>query len=359
MNEIDTEKPAPEANAGIEGASTENTMDQTIADTWKEISAREPVEKTAEGIEAAATAQQRARDKAGKFAKPAPAAEGGEEALATEAAGTEEGEAATEEEIAAAAAAAEKRRMPDTWRKETAAEWDKLTPVVQDEVLKREAEMRTGIKQYSDAALRAQSFDKAIEPFMATLVSQNLDPPTAVRALLTTEHQMRYGSPIEKAQVIARFVNAYGIDLSLLGAQQEQRPVDPQVAALTHQINTLTTQLNPMLQAQQAEASLNSRIEPYKHKPHFQELAGRMSELLLGNEAVDLEDAYIQARIWRDNALKTAEAKRLADLKAEKARKAKDTASLNVNGHGVLASRAPLVSMEETIRTEAKRLGFH
>ena len=55
---------------------------------------------------------------------------------------------------------------PKTWRSEAAGMWAQLPPAVQQEVLKREADIFQGIEQYRDLAQTGRAFQQTLAPFI-------------------------------------------------------------------------------------------------------------------------------------------------------------------------------------------------
>ncbi len=349
MNQIKSPvAPETETTPDRERDGLPPSMEETIAEAWKEIAARE-MENPAENP---------VRDADGKFAKQVAEAKDGAE-------GAEEDSPPGDDDAMPDAPTTE-RRVPNTWRKTAAAEWAKLSPVVQEEILKRENDVRQGIEQYRDAAARATSYDKTISPYLATIRSLNMEPHAAIGELLAADHRLRYGSPHEKAHYFAHLAKSYGVDAGHIAQlQHQQQPqIDPQVAALMNEVNALKSQQAQVEQHRKAqvERSLASEIAGFsKDKEHFHDVAEDMANLVEAGLVHSIGEAYEKACRMNDGVQRAVEAKRLADHKAAAAKKAKDArnaASVNVPARGTLPAKAPLGSMEDTIRAEAKRLGF-
>lgn len=299
--------------------------------------------------EAPEEAAQRIRDNQGKFAAKQPAAPAvGEEA------GTPAIPAPAAEPVAGA---------PNTWKKEVAAHWASLPPDVQAEVNRREADFHKGIEQYRAAATFAQSMEKTIAPYMATMQALKVTPERAINELLAFDHQLRYGSQQQKQQLFAQLAQTFGIDTANL-QMVEQQPVDPNVAALQQQVNQLNgfIQNQQMTAQQQAEAQLNSEISAFAADPshsHFETVKSHMAALLQAGLARDLPDAYEQAVNANPatRAAMVAEQQRAiqADL-AEKAKAAKAAASTNVRARPAMPVAKPIGTMDDTIRETLRRL---
>src|ERR1700676_4333377 len=197
----------------IDGATPEEeivveqpaTMEDTLSDTLREIKARNaPPEVPGNAIPAEAEPEGKPRDEAGKFKADTVSAPA-DPALQTEA-------------VAA----------PNTWKKEAAAHFAALPAEVRTEIAKREADFHKGIEQYRQAATFAQTMEKAITPYAATLQSLGITPDKAVAELMASDHRLRYGRPDEKLATIRGLAQHYGVDLSQF-AQPSHAHVDPTI----------------------------------------------------------------------------------------------------------------------------------
>lgn len=318
------------------------TMEDTLRDTLRDIAARNAPPEVPEEVippEAAKPAAEgKPRDEAGKF-KPA------EVAPQTPIIG----EPAAQVEAVAA---------PNTWKKEAAAHFAALPAEVRAEVARREADFHKGIEQYRQAATFAQTMEKAITPYAATLQSLGITPDKAVAELMASDHRLRYGQPAEKLATIRGLAQHYGVDLGQLGQTQEQQYVDPNVTALQQQVQQLTQHLQQqqLTGQQQAQESLTSEISAFAADPshsHFESVKGHMAALLQAGQAKDLPDAYEQA-VYANPVTRAAMLQQQAAQQREEAAKAakaaKNAASVNVRPRASMPVSQPIGSMEDTMR---------
>jgi hypothetical protein len=303
--------------------------------------------------EAPEEAAQRIRDAAGKFAaKAAPAVPAVGTTPETPAPGAIP--APTVDTVQAA---------PNTWKKEAAAEWAKIPPVVQAEINRREANIHEGIEQYRAAATFAQTMEKAISPYAATIQSLGITPDVAVNEMMKTDHRLRYGSPQEKNDTFLNLARAYGIDVTALQNPQQQN-IDPHFAHLQQELGQLKGYIqNQQSTAQQeSEAKLHSEISAFAADPshsHFEAVRGHMSALLQAGQAKDLPDAYEQAIYANPTTRAAVLAEQQAAQRAEaavKAEAAKKAASVNVRARPSMPAAKPIGSMDDTIRETFRRL---
>jgi hypothetical protein len=327
----------------IEGATPEEevvieqpaTMEDTLRDTLREIQSRgEPPAVPEDVIPVEAKPEGKPRDEAGKFkAGDVIAPPAGEPPAETAAA-------------------------PNTWKKEAAAHFAALPPEVRAEVARREADFHKGIEQYRQAATFAQTMEKAITPYAATLQSLGITPDKAVAELMASDHRLRYGQPAEKLATIRGLAQHYGVDLGQLTQHQEQQYVDPNVSALQQQVQQLTQHLQQqqLTGQQQVQESLNSEIQAFAADPshsHFESVKGHMAALLQAGQARDLPDAYEQA-VYANPTTRAAMLQQQAVAQREEAAKAakaaKTAASVNVRSRAAMPVSQPIGSMEDTMR---------
>lgn len=341
---IENEGATPVDAEVIESPVESKSMDDTIRETLRSLK-----ERGAE-IEAPADPEEKAeriRNEQGKFAKP----DAKPEAEVTE--------TPVEPEVPEAVIKA----APNTWKKGPAEKFVALDAEVQEEILRREADIHKGLESYRAKAQWADSMKSAIEPFEATVRALGVTPDVAVRELMAADHRMRYGSPADKQQYFAYLAKSYGVDLGQV-QQSEQTPVDPTVAALQQQVAELRGQAyqQQVQVKQQEENALNSEISAFATDPknrHFESVRGYMAALLQAGQARDLADAYEQA-IFANPATRAAvlaeqQAAARADS-AKKAQAAKAASSVNVRSRPSMPVSQPIGSMDDTIRATLRRL---
>jgi len=267
---------------------------------------------------------------------------------------------------AVAAAAAQQVVPPKTWRPEAAAEFAKLPPVVQAEVLKREEDMFRGLEQYRGAATFGQTVHKTLQPYLPILQQYRIDPVQQIAGLMQSHHTLALGTPEQKANLMLRIVKDYGVDLQQLVqlADPNNAPyVDPTVQNLTQTVQTLQSELARQ-NAQRLEATratLSSQIDAFakdSKNVYFGEVANDMAALIEGGVCKTLEEAYEKA-VWTNPSTRQREATRIAVEKAEEARKAaaakaasaRKATSANVKSTAKSGSAtAPVGSIEDTLR---------
>lgn len=335
------------------------SMDDTIRETLEQINSR--------GEETEEQAEQRLRDERGRFAK--------KEA----------------QEIEAPVEAVETPQefvVPPELQKlglrKEEAEVIAKDPAVMAAFVRRSEEMHRGLEQYRSKAQSAEAFEQALSPFMPTIQQSGMSPAEAAHHLFATEHALRYGSPEQKLQMLHKIASDYGIDMSQ--AQEyaaNQPPVDPRVVGLQQQVQQLTGWIQQQNQkAQETELnSINSVIDSVfsaKHKDGYpfssvSEIPEQEQTRLLGivkgireaNPSLtpqqvieEAYDAFIYATPAYRQQILTKQQEAAKQEAAMKAQAAKRAAAANLPRKGVLPSKKPVGSMEDTIRETAERLGI-
>lgn len=275
---------------------------------------------------------------------------------------TETPEVATTETETPATTPEPTSTVPKTWRKEAAAEWDKLPPTVKAEVIKREEDMFRGLEGYKASASFGESVNKALAPFMQTLRQYNIDPVAQISGLMQAHHTLAFADPQTKLNFLHKVAADYGIQLQAPAAQ-ESGFVDPEVSSLKETVKTLESKLSNYENFQRTSEmeKAQTEIQAFMQDPanvYAQDLVNDMASLLQTNQAKNLKEAYEKA-MWLNPAVREKEVtRRNAETQAqnsakaqEAAARAKAAAAANVTTTTKIASStAPLGSIDDTLR---------
>ena len=138
-------------------------------------------------------------------------------------------------------------KPPVSWKAGAKERWASLPPDVQEEVVRRERESAIAIQQNAEGRQFAERVQKAIDPYRAVMAAEGApDPIVAIQNLMQTTAALRLGTPIQKADVIARLINVYGVDVQTLDG-------------------LLSGQANPQItQQQEIDRLLQERLAPYQ-----------------------------------------------------------------------------------------------
>ena len=337
----------------------EKSMDDTIRETLANIEARDRGDETEQ--EKVDRRKTRERGPDGKY-------------LPKDAA-PEETPAEVEPQQAAPSDAAPVTVPPELQRlglrKEEAEAFAKADQVVRDAFVRRSEEMHKGLEQFRTKAQFGHAMEQAIAPFMATIQAIGATPETAVKTLMVADHNLRYGTPQQKTEMLLKIAKDYGVDLNQVQQYQAEQPyVDPQVTQLQQQLQQMQSwvvQQNQQREWQERQA-LNSDIGKFASDPaneYFEHVRNDMAGLLQAGLATDLKDAYekaiyanptIRAQVLAKQQAQEAE-KRKA-MTTQTAQAAKKAASVNMPRRGLMPAAKPVGSMDDTIRETAQRLGI-
>lgn len=259
---------------------------------------------------------------------------------------------------------------PNTWTKEGLAEWAKIPPAAQQEILKREQDFFKGIEGYKEKADLGGRYDAVVEPFRATLAAEQVDPVQLFQSFSSNHYLLSRGTPEQKIQVAANLVRSYGLDLNAIAVAlgTAEQPVDPTIKSLQDEVAALRSsdqqRQNQIIEQKRAE--LTSEINTFASDPahpHFPKVINHMSDLLKANPNMGLKAAYDtavmanpetrQLEIDRLTSEKMEAAKAAEREKVEAAKKAKgaNVRTLQTERNGTVPSNK---SWEETLEETAK-----
>lgn len=323
------------------------TVRQHIKAALEEVKERQNVEKDIKedkpkGEKPTQPASGRERDESGKFSQQIPAKPVEKPVVETKA--------------------------PDSWKAEVKAEWAKVPPAVQAEIARREADMHKTVTSMDAERAFAKEMQTSIMPYMPLINMSQSTPAKAVTELLNYAQILQTGSPQAKGQLLWQLAQRWQADMQRGHPQQANQPQNV-IQNLQGEIAQLKTQLTKLpegIKQQQEEAQLKSIIDAFSADPknvHYERVKGVMAALLSNGVAKDMQDAYDRA-CYADPEIRStleavksqsAEAKRVADIKA-KAEKARN-ASVSVKGSGGAQAaevKRPKLSLREEIRANLR-----
>lgn len=354
-------------------------LDGTELDTAIERVEVEPVSQESAPVESepAETAEGRARDEHGRFAKTDAETPAKPE---QETAQTQQAPQTTEQPETQPDA----RQMvtpPATWSAGAKAVYATLPEVARKEIAKREADYARGIQQHSEAAKGYQNMMREFQPYEAMIRAENGTPEGAIRDLLKTAYQLRTGTPQERGRIVATIAQQFGADLSpYLGQPQQQAEGQQDLSNVQQYVQQLVSPHLQRIQAweqqqmtaqqrqqQQVEQETISQIEAFQNATeadgitpkhiYFDNVRGLMSAYFANGEAKTLDQAYEMA-CWANPEVRAAliaEKQRAADSqRLEEAKRKTATArnsSFDVRGQGgvgIAGSKAN-ESLEDTL----------
>lgn len=208
-------------------------------------------------------------------------------------------------------------RPPQSWRKEAKGEWGALPLPVRQEVYRRELEVNRVLRETGEARQAVEQFNQVLAPYMGRIQSFGIAPQQAIGELLKADMMLATGSRQQKAQLLAKLVSDYDVDVSeldtaLAAAMKGSAPQAQPQALDPNYINQLVQQqlqqaLAPMYQ-QQAEIQQRTQQDAVQsveqmsldpNYPYFEDVRQEMADLIevasKRGVVLSLHDAYTKA----------------------------------------------------------------
>ena len=271
-------------------------------------------DSTTEGVEASAATEEPAvtEDAVAESADTTDAlGEGGSNERAS-ADGAEEGGEAEAGDAGGEVAAAETNGPPVGLSPEAREVWKDTPKAVQEALVQREKQFATGIQKYAEAAKRAEGMDRALQPYQQYLAMNG--GPEHIGALLQTGAGLQMGSPVQKAQTVAKLIKDFGVDISTLDSllvgdappAQAQQQNDTQMAiqqamAPYQQFMQQQQQQQQMAQQQQGQ-QVQSEVQAFATNPANEfyndvkmDMADLMDMAANRGQNMPMEEAYKRA----------------------------------------------------------------
>jgi hypothetical protein len=237
-------------------------------------------------------------------------------------------------------------RAPASWRKEAKGEWASVPLHIRQEVHRREMEVNRALNEAAQARQTAEQFSKTFEPYMARIQSFGVTPQQAISQLLQADYTLATSSKQQRAQLMAKLVRDYDVDVveldaaivaGMQGQQPQQTPQQPDIQALVQQ--QLQQALAPIYQQQQAEQQRQQQVVDQTVEqmaldpkyPHFDEVREDMADMIemaaRRGVALSLADAYTRAVAFNPQVNQMQQAQQ-QNLQAQRAK----VASRSVTG---------------------------
>jgi hypothetical protein len=186
--------------------------------------------------------------------------------------------------------------LPKSLKRDLEQHWKTAPDELRKAWLQRDQDYEKGIgtyKQQAEAANQVLAEFKQYEPVMRLT---GATPVSAIRSILPTMAVLNTGSPQEKAFVLARAMQQYGVPLEhiqqVMQGGASAVPQDTAYNQLAQQVQSLQSMFQTTRQqAEQAEQQRLAAIaESYgKDKPHFEQLRSQMWALLQAQNTAEAQ----------------------------------------------------------------------
>lgn len=194
-------------------------------------------------------------------------------------------------------------KPPDGWNAAAKAKFATLEPDIQAEITRRESDMHRQFTTQDQDRTLGKGIREVAAPYLATIKAEGGDEKAAFAQFLNYAHIMRQGTAMQKLQALHQVAQAYNVELGqpLQQASQFQAAIQPQeIRALVQ------AELDQQRQVQE-QSALTSEIDAFKNAPgheHYEQVKVLMGNLLLSEQAKDLQEAYDQA-IWANPEIRS------------------------------------------------------
>jgi len=270
---------------------------------------------------------------------------------------------------------------PKEWTAKSKDSWSGIDKDIRREILKREGENNNAFELNQDKIRYADSIEKMVAPYMATIRANNVSPEKAIESMLDSYHRLSTASPAEKSNLLLQTAINMGADMSFFQNNQAQQAQpaqqyyeDPRVTQLINDRDSEKQKAEERLNSQNEKIAMEFLNEkdskgvlkfPYAENV-WDRLIGDLGYLRTSNPELStrelLERAYESAS-WSDpetrqllqsqNSIAESEERE----KLAKAKKAKKAQKLNLDTRGSNNGKAQkLGSMDDTLNAEYDRI---
>ncbi len=191
--------------------------------------------------------------------------------------------------------------------------WKDTPPAMRSAIQKREQQYEQGIRKYAHQAKRAEQMDAKLAPYQPLFSANGNKPGELIDTLLQTATTLQMGSPMQKADMMNRLINNFGVDIQMLDnlivgnntpEMQTQQQMQQMMQPFQQQMQQLQTQQQQFYQQQnqQLETEALSSVEQFANDPaneFYNEVSPLMADLmdLEANKggSLTLQEAYDKA----------------------------------------------------------------
>jgi hypothetical protein len=203
---------------------------------------------------------------------------------------------------------------PHHWSAADRAEFAGLDARARAFVLRRhkamEADYTRKTQEVAASRKAADSILAVAKPYAQLIAAEGGTPETAFRALLSTAHRLRHGSPAEKSRELVGLARRFGVDLA--HAAGFSASVAPSQAAALAEVTARQMHVEQQLQREArdrsaAQVAYRAReVKSFRNAkakdgtllhPHLQDVVPEMAALLGSGRASSLQEAYDRA-VW-------------------------------------------------------------
>ena len=248
-------------------------------------------------------------------------------------------------------------RAPQSWKGDAKQLWAQLPLQVRQEVARREKDVMQVMHSAAENKHKMDAMMGVMMPHKDRILSNYGDPVRAVESLLQTEAVLHSGSQAQKAQLLTRLVQQFGVDVRALDSALAGMALPEEVQAQSNIEQLLEQKLAPfqqflqtqqqreMQQRQQVEQQATVTVQQMAQDdryPYFEDVRADMADIIEMNArrgvAISLQDAYTRAVRMNDGTFQASSVRDQTQgatqqaLEAHRAAQAAKGASVSVSG---------------------------
>lgn len=249
-------------------------------------------------------------------------------------------------------------KPPQSWRGPQKAKWATLDPDVRQEVMRREREITKTLSDSADARKLSANIQQLLTPYMPRFQQMNAHPLHAVNELLKADQILSTAPKEQRAQMVAKIIQDYGVDIETLDAvlsgQAQPDPVETKVEQLLKQrlepFQKFISEQQRQAQetAKQTEdrmvSELKAMADDTEKYPHFHDVKEDMADIyeIQAKKGVylSLDQVYNRAIAMNPDVSREVATKQAEEAKRKAAQAANARAQKALNA-GVSPKGAP------------------
>jgi hypothetical protein len=173
---------------------------------------------------------------------------------------------------------ADSTKAPASWKPQFRARWNELSPDIQAEIHRREADQQRGALALKADADIGRVFASAVQPFRPIMDALGVPAPAAVNEVLRTAAVFYIGNPAQKLAVLQGLARLHGINPAALGTQsapQAAMALPPEIQAAMNRLAKVEGTLNAshrqaeLSELRKAESEIESFASDAENYPYF------------------------------------------------------------------------------------------
>jgi len=214
------------------------------------------------------------------------------------------------DELPSGEALEESVKPPQSWKLEVREQWGNVPDVVKQEIARRERDINVALQETANQRRLAEDFERMITPYQGIIAAQGSTPFQAIESMMNTAAGLTMGTPQQKAQLVARVISEFGVDIgeldSILAGQGGTNPQAAQLEQLLDQrlapVQQFIGEINQTRAQHQQQIQQNTvaEIDGFGAKHEFfddvrMDMADMIDLAANRGENLSLEQAYERA----------------------------------------------------------------